>query len=162
MMQRKLNSSARLKQDHKIEFEKVIRIEPARDNPVTGISSMVIIFELHGTKGAVTFQAMTNTYLPKTIRRNKKKGVDITKIMDKTTEKFSGWMPMDLGYHSKTKQYDSQTIMNDCPLLDGADCYYDGSSLNAERPLKLLMTKGSDSVWRFLERYYRSVYKEKQ
>ena len=47
-----------------------------------------------------------------------------------------------------------------CDYLDGAPCYYDGSGLNADRIYKILLTEGSDGVWRELEEYYEEIFKD--
>lgn len=41
-----------------------------------------------------------------------------------------------------------------CEYLDGKPCYYDGSTLNAERIYDVLVAEGSAGVWRELRDYY--------
>jgi hypothetical protein len=48
-----------------------------------------------------------------------------------------------------------------CEWLDGKPCYYDGSGLAAEQYYNLLLRKGSEAVWRKLERYYRRTFHAK-
>lgn len=45
-----------------------------------------------------------------------------------------------------------------CEYLDGHACYYDGSTLNAERIYQVLLTEGSAGVWRELREYYDSTF----
>ena len=45
-----------------------------------------------------------------------------------------------------------------CPYLDGKPCYYDGSTLAADKVFRILLRYGSKGVWRYLRRYYRSVF----
>lgn len=66
---------------------------------------------------------------------------------------------VDLGYHSYVPRYEGQSSLTKfCALLNGKPCYYDGSGLNAEPVLDLLIREGSDAVWKQLEKYYRSVF----
>jgi hypothetical protein len=45
-----------------------------------------------------------------------------------------------------------------CRYLDGKPCYYDGSSLNAERIFDVLTAEGDEGVWRELEAYYHATF----
>jgi len=96
-------------------------------------------------------------------------------------------MAADLGYHSRVPMYEGQEPMGSvdyklsmdeskeglekfqsgrtatdtftpCPYLDGAPCYYDGSGLNAERVLQILIEQGGEAVWKYLEDYYHSTF----
>jgi hypothetical protein len=98
-------------------------------------------------------------------------------------------MAADLGYHSKVPMYDGQEVMGayeyklkvdetmegferfehvctptgtftPCPYLDGAPCYYDGSGLQAERVLEILIEKGGEAVWQYMEECYHSRFNE--
>ena len=44
-----------------------------------------------------------------------------------------------------------------CPYVDGP-CYYDGSGLQAERIFEVLVSEGSDGVWRELRAYYDETF----
>lgn len=50
-----------------------------------------------------------------------------------------------------------QEDIPNCEYL-GCPCYYDGSSLNAERVFDILVEKGSDGVWKYLEEYYIDTF----
>jgi hypothetical protein len=50
--------------------------------------------------------------------------------------------------------------MKDCDLL-GGDCYYDGSSLNADPVLEVLIEKGIEGVYEYLIQYYEDTFGEK-
>lgn len=65
----------------------------------------------------------------------------------------------DLGYHSPKPRYEDQTSMGECPLL-GRECWYDGSTLNAEPVLKAFLRGGVDEVWRNLEEYHRQIFQQ--
>ena len=66
----------------------------------------------------------------------------------------------DLGYHSPRPFYEDQSIaLESCKYLDGKPCYCDGSVLNADRVFEeVLIPKGSDGVWEYLEGYYTEKF----
>jgi hypothetical protein len=49
--------------------------------------------------------------------------------------------------------------MGHCEVI-GCECYYDGSTLNAEKPWELLLTEGHEAVWQFLLKEYDAVFNE--
>ena len=51
-------------------------------------------------------------------------------------------------------------ISNSCQYLDGRPCYYNGSSLNAERIYEVLLREGDEGVQRELEDYYSETFGE--
>lgn len=66
---------------------------------------------------------------------------------------------VDLGYHSPIPKYRGQSLIAEqCPFLGNRPCYYDGSTLAAEKPMRLLLEKGSNALWKFLEEYYEQVF----
>ena len=106
----------------------------------TGIGSAVMTWYVRGEAGVVQFQTLTGWYLPQTVRKESP-------------------MPSDLGYHSLYPQYDGQkSFLKECPLLSGRPCYYDGSTLNAQRPFDLLLAAGGDAVWNYLDEYYTKLF----
>jgi len=67
-------------------------------------------------------------------------------------------MALDLGYHSKVPKYEGDVPMSEhCPVLKGK-CYYDGSTLNAERVFERLVNEGDAGVWAELESYYATTF----
>ena len=133
-------------------MKKEIKFRPAYDKrnkdpkKDCGIHGDELCFYLTGDKGVVQFILYTQWQLPP---------IDMT-----------GWsktllkpIPADLGYHSSKPMYEGQTPRDDCKLLPGKTCYYDGSSLNAEEPYKVLVSGGSDGLWKFLEDYYEETFK---
>lgn len=69
--------------------------------------------------------------------------------------------PVDLGYHSYTPHYEGQEpVSSECEWLGGKPCYYDGSTLNAERIFDVLVAEGDEGVWRELEVYYMDLFDE--
>lgn len=135
-------------------MEKSIEFEPAFDkrgqNPDYGIHGVQLRFLLKGEQGAVQFVLYTNWHLPH-VQKELDGKRDLNHVLCHP-------MPADLGYHSKTPRYEDQQKRTDCPFLDGADCYYDGSSLNAQRIYHTLLTSGSDGVWKELEAYYEGIF----
>lgn len=72
-----------------------------------------------------------------------------------------GVMPVDLGYHSHTPQYAGQEPMEGpCEFLDGATCYYDGSSLAADDVYRIYQQAGDAGVFARLAKYYEGVFGE--
>jgi hypothetical protein len=67
-------------------------------------------------------------------------------------------LPADLGYHSPTPKYEGHGSMGPCPYLNGRECYYDGSGLNAERIYWLLVEKGDEAMWKELEAYHAKLF----
>lgn len=100
---------------------------------------------LKGPKGAVQFVMLTGWALPH--------------CKAEYPDAFDDYpMASDLGYHSPEPMYEGQqSISEKCDIL-GCECYYDGSTLNAEEPMRLLIEQGHEALWRYLEDYYRSRF----
>ncbi|HEX9833460.1 MAG TPA: hypothetical protein VGA66_10330 [Mycobacterium sp.] len=81
-------------------------------------------------------------------------------MLNETPE--NGWgrvMAADLGYHSPVPRYEDQAMLtDDCEYLGNKPCYYDGSTLNAELPWRILRHEGGKALWTYLEDYYRSKF----
>lgn len=130
-----------------------IRIQPCEHGSPTckpggggshGIHGVDARFYLRGELGVVQFVVYTGW------------------MRDETPEHAWGkpWA-FDLGYHSPAPRYEEQEqwARRDCHvLLGGVTCYYDGSSLQAEEPWRILRSKGSDALWEFLEGYYNGIF----
>ena len=67
-------------------------------------------------------------------------------------------MAADLGYHSPTPRYEDHAPIKECEWMGGASCYYDGSSLNGNKLLSLMIHEGGEAMWKELEDYYASVF----
>jgi hypothetical protein len=151
-----------------------------------GIHGVTMRWVLKGEKGAVQFLVFTNWQLPHVTREQTEK-MKTEKDVDLALRCF--WQPMaaDLGYHSKTPMYEGQKPMGavdmkinpdeskeiadrfirtetgtftPCEYLDGAPCYYDGSGLQAETVLQMLIEKGGEAVWEYMESCYRQQFDE--
>jgi hypothetical protein len=66
--------------------------------------------------------------------------------------------PWDLGFHCSFDPGWS-TEMDDCDVLPGGKCWYDGSSLNADPVFDRLCREGLDGLWAELEDYYDGLFK---
>jgi hypothetical protein len=66
----------------------------------------------------------------------------------------------DLGYHSPKplSEYQAEWGRDDCDLLPGGVCFYDGSGLNAGPILAEFLAHGPHAVWAALTAYYREVF----
>ena len=130
-------------------IEKTVQFSAAYDkrdpdpNKNYGIHGVTIRFVYKGEKGATQFVLYTNWHLP-----------HVTEELRNKERFLLEPLPADLGYHSPTPQYEGQTQM-DCDLLEGGVCYYDGSSLQADRVYKRLLEEGEDGVWAELEEEYK-------
>jgi hypothetical protein len=134
------------------ELRKQVDFSPAFDrrdpNPSKnyGIHGVDMRMYLIGDSGAVQFVLFTNWYLPH--------------VQDELIARgrLTGPVPADLGYHSKRPMYEGHETSGDCNVI-GCNCYYDGSGLNAERIMDVLLREGGDAVWRELKAYYEDVFK---
>lgn len=139
-------------------FERIVEFTPAHDcirlpcrwgketcapgkGGSHGIGAVDMRMVLKGSKGAVQFLLSTGWYMEETPRSSS-----------------MGPLASDLGYHSPKPMYEEQTTMGPCPYLDGADCYYDGSGLNADAVFDIMRREGGEAVWKALEGYYRSTF----
>lgn len=138
------------------ELKREITFDPAYDKRHAdpqknyGIHGVTMQWVLSGELGAVTLTIFTGWHLPK-----------VVKEFDHVPASKGAGKPMaaDIGYHSPKPTYDGQKPMGKCHILEG-ECYYDGSSLNAERYLELLISKGGGAVWEEMEKYYIRTFGE--
>lgn len=148
-------------------FERIVELRPAYDRLAEGygIHGVDLLMLLKGSEGVTSFLLFTGWLLPATLGLEQpdswhlggwgpfySRGLHARATADLTP------MPADLGYHSRTPRYDGQESMGACEYLDGDDCYYEGSGLNAVRVFDTLLHEGSVGVWRELEAYYARVF----
>lgn len=142
-------------------MERIVEFTPAFDkrnpNPSKnyGIHGVDLRMYLKGEKGVVQFVLYTNWHLPHVQDELLNKA---TRQDKRYLEVIFNPQPADLGYHSYKPKYEGQYHTDNCPLLDGHECYYDGSGLNAERIYDVLLKEGSEGVWRELEEYYNHIF----
>ena len=137
------------------KLERITKFSPAFDrrdpdpNKNYGIHGVDLRMIVKGEHGAVQFVLYTEWMLP-----------HVQDEMDCRNPPYRPRpVPADLGYHAHKPQYDGQEpSQRSCQYLDGAPCYYDGSGLQAIEVFKMLLSGGSDAVWKFLEERYHSMF----
>lgn len=137
-----------------MKFERSIDFQPAFDkrtnDPKTncGIHGVTIRFVLKGEHGAYQFVIYTNWQLPHVQLEMDSKPLNEIPYM------FHKPMAADVGYHACKPQYAGhKPTERHCDIL-GGECYYDGSSLYAEKVFDMLLGGGSEAVWKHLEELY--------
>lgn len=120
--------------------------DPARNY---GVSGNRIRFIVIGPKGAVQWIIGAGWY----VKQAREHLAQFPHRHD-DARKPDGW---DLGYHSPKAMYDSQKA-NDCDLLSGGKCFYDGSGLNADLLIEGFLARGTEWLWPKLEEYYRCIF----
>jgi hypothetical protein len=141
-----------------VSAERIVEVTGAFDkrhpdpNKNYGIHGMNLRFVLKGAEGAVQFLVYTQMHLP-----------HVHEELYHRRKPNEAWMaaPMgaDIGYHARVPHYEGQSIVQEsCPHLDGAPCYYDGTSLGAEEFMPEFLAGGSDAVWAMLAQRYESVF----
>ncbi len=126
-----------------MNYERIVTMNAAYDkrhkdpNKNYGIHGVDLRMVLKGEKGATQFVLYTGWHLPHVQKELIKKEFANPSLLG--IEMLAEPLPADLGYHSPTPQFEGQSNMGDCDILEGGDCYYDGSSLNAERMYKILL-----------------------
>lgn len=142
-----------------MEFTREVEFTPAFDKRDSdpkknyGIGGVDIRFLLKGKEGAIQFRLSTGWNLPHVKAEHKGRHT--------VCELYP--MPTDLGYHSLKPMYnDHSPLTDECGVLDGKPCYYDGSGLAAERVFDVLVSEGHGGVWRELEDYYVKQFVEAQ
>jgi hypothetical protein len=157
--------------------------DPKKDHGIHGVEMRWI---LKGAKGAVQFLVFTNWQLPHITQEGVER-MKHARDVAMELRCFWMPMAADLGYHSKFPMYEGQEPMGSvdtkiaidpakegferfdmsrtptgtftpCPYLDGAPCYYDGSGLHAETVLRMLIEKGGEAVWQYMEQCYHSQF----
>lgn len=134
------------------KLERIIKTKPPFDkrhpnqSKNYGVGSLTLWFILKGSKGAVQFAFMTGAYPNHVQQEFHEKGL-----------KPTGFMGMDVGYHSPKPMCEGQTKM-DCDLLPKGKCYYDGSALRATEVLQIYMEGGDEAIWKFLETEYKERF----
>lgn len=111
-------------------FKLEVRVKPMDRGQSSGLWML-----LHGKKATVQFQLLT--YEVAGVRR---------------------YLPADLGYHADEPQYKSHEAYEGCDCRETKQCYYDGSSLNAQPVFELLVESGEDAVWERLAEYYQERF----
>jgi hypothetical protein len=140
-----------------MSFERRVDISPAFDKRHSdpkknyGIGSATLRMVLIGEKGATQFVLFTGWDLPHVAAEMMAKP-----IHDPLDIKVR-FMPSgaDVGCHSLLPLHEGQDRSQaSCEYLGGRPCYYDGSALMSDDALKILLSEGSDGIWKYLEERY--------
>lgn len=133
-------------------MEKIIEIQPPFDkrnsdpNKNYGIHGLQFKYIIKGKHGSVQWMCYTGLHLDHVRKELSVKGYD----------NYS-FMAAELGYHANEPRYEGQQKMECCYTGKGF-CYYDGSTLNAERLLPIFLNEGSEGIWSELENYYKEIF----
>lgn len=144
-------------------FERIIRFSPAFDrrhsDPAKnyGIHDVHIYFCVKGEKGCAIFSMGTEWFLPET-----------NSWMIECSQRIGArekWQPRGnaVCYCSPTPLHDWQVNngRENCDWL-GCTCYGDCSYTISDTVVQLLISKGSDAVWEWLENWYNETFYPKQ
>ena len=139
-------------------MEKIIKFIPAFDKRHSdpsknyGIGAMNCFMILKDKDKAVHFLFSTGIYLPETVGEYIANGKAKYEKMAHGYYYFNKPMAFDVGYHDTKPHYKEQKISQDKCTWTGKPCYSDGSALRSDKFLDILVRKGSDEVWKMLER----------
>lgn len=141
------------------EFERIVRVKPAFDKRYDypkknyGVSSVLILFFLKGEMGAIQFVINTNWFVP-TAREHLRQFEHIQRTS--LIMKPQGW---DVGYHSPKPMYEGHTSMDqECDLVEGGKCYYEGTTLYAEEWIEDFVAGGTEWLWPRMEEEYHTRF----
>ena len=112
-----------------------------------GIDSAVINFVVAGAEGAIVFRLFSGWYKRETTERLREMNRDVVGHL------LANGLG-DLGYHAIKPIRPDSDFENEKCNWTGAGCYYDGSGLRAQDAYDVLVSKGSDGIWEFLEAEY--------
>jgi len=137
--------SNKMKKENKLE--RIVEFSPAYDkrSESGGIGGVEIRFALKGKKGAVHFVFGTGWTI-----ESQAKGIPKSYP--------TAW---NIGYHRPTPNFEGELPFDkSCPYLDGKPCYYTWSDTKADIMLEMLISEGSEGVWKQLEKEYEAVFEE--
>ena len=127
-------------------FKRAVAFEPGYNDTEPnryGRHGMQIRFILTGPLGAIQFLIFLSDWTPGTISFGSAPG-------------SLGSMAVDLGHHWSKPTYEGE-VRRQCEYLPGGECYYDGSSLAAEKPFRVLVEDGPEAMWALLRKHYEAV-----
>jgi hypothetical protein len=131
-----------------------IVLRPGYNHGSKGVHGVDLCFYLTGQLGVIQFIVYTNWMTPEV-----QADYDARTPNPRSPYTFHQPIAADIGYHSPKPMYEGQTSMQgDCKLIGGRTCYYDGSSLGAEKVMDVLRREGSEGVWSYMENEYRERF----
>ena len=129
-------------------------IDPSKNY---GVGDCYLRFYLGDERGYVQFVVATGWYLPHIVQEQAHLPNSPIAVERSPWTFLRAPMAVDLGYHSPVPRYEGQ-VGRLCHLLQQGKCYYDGSTLQAERLLSVLYSEGSDGVWKALETFHQEIF----
>jgi hypothetical protein len=132
-----------------------VRVLPAYDlrhKPDYGVGSAKLLFLLRGRKGVVQFLVYTGWHLSSVVEDFR------TQYGPPPVSDWRRAQPVDLGEHAYLPQYPGQAPFTEaCDVLNGARCYYDGTSHGAEELYWRMIAEGDAAVWEVLQQRYDAL-----
>lgn len=125
-----------------------------------GRHGMELAFILIGPLGAVQWRCVMSNWFPGNIDTIGTIPSTEPVSLVPANVRIGDTYAQDLGYHSPKPLWDGQEeyARDDCHLLPGGTCYYDGSGLNAGPVLEAFLSYGPMAVWAALGRYYQETF----
>ena len=132
----------------RVEFGAAYDKRHSDPNKDYGVGAVILRFILTGPSGVMQFVCSTGMYLPHVLADWKRTGYD--------GGHGNGY---DIGYHSPVAMYEGQSMCQEaCAYLGGKPCYYDGTSLGADKFFPEFLAGGDDAVWAMLESRYNDRF----
>lgn len=113
-----------------------------------GVHGVELHFILSGDQGAVIFRIFTRWMLPQTYEYWDQLGIG-------PRQKDSECSDAGVLFHSVKPSYEGHEPSEDCCPYLGKPCYQDIGYLMSREPRDLLVSKGDEAVWEWMERTYR-------
>lgn len=123
-----------------------------------GQSGMTMRFILRGPHGATQWIVYLPNWVPGNLSLIGGVGSEQPWSAVPARRQLDDGMAWDLGYHSPKPIYDDQHGRDDCNILPGGSCYYDGSGVNAGPVLEAFLAHGPHAVWAALADYYSQLF----
>lgn len=129
-----------------------------------GQHGMEMMFLLIGPAGAVQWKVAMPNWVPGNVDVIDTVPGDWPVSLVPANSRIGDVYPVDLGFHSPKPTYEGQENYgrDDCHILPGGTCYYDGSGLNAGPVLQAFLSYGPMAVWSALARYYQELWGERR
>jgi hypothetical protein len=147
------------------EFKRITEWAAAYDKRAEGygIHGMELWFTLVGPQAAISFSLSTNWQTSR-VRSEYDAGAYRTsdggrsdghsKYGDGRIMCLARPHPDRIGYHARERQFESDTAQKDCPYLDGAPCFGDGSGIRAKHFFDIFTDGGEEALWAALREEY--------
>lgn len=126
-----------------------------------GQHGMTLRFILKGPDGATQFVMYATNWVPGRVTSiGDIEASEPVSLVHVGRHGLGDGMAADLGYHSPKPQWEGQEQYgrDDCNVLPGGTCYYDGSGLNAGPVLEAFLSHGPHAVWVALARFYAELF----